>query len=565
MLLKDKLPTAVFLLLVISVVFSMFMRFSHLDTHVLSYDEAFTSLRISGYAEAELITDLSTNVRPVKVAYLEKYQDVDTEGTLEKTVRGTIEGLAKEEPQLTPLYYLTAKFWSYLWNDGSIPILRSWSALVSLLGLPLIYWLCLELFEAHFTASIATILLAVSPFFLLYSRDARHYSLWAVSILLISAALLRALRIKTNRSWLLYGIAVSISLYAGLLSFLVLASHGVYVFVTSRFRFTQDVLAYLAASALGVIGFSPWIAVIWLEWSQLRRVSGQTDSIKLGLLELARGWLRQPGKLMYDLNPPLDLSSIDKLLQYVVTGGCLVFICYAIFFLCRTTPQRIWLLILGLIGITEASLILQDLILGGQAATGGMSNIPKYLMPCFLGILLATAHLFSSRIIQPNMRSWQRRAWQGGFALLLLTQIINNITIWQSSDSLGSRKDTLQVNAAALEIINQAKNAVLITDMSGWDVMYFSHLLNSDISIWTKPTCYSCNLTVDPTTFAPGSQQLSQFDQVFFFPQPTEAMLAWAKQQTDFRQQQRVLVPGLDPFITAPGLENKLVSLERRS
>lgn len=43
-------------------------------------------------------------------------------------------------------------------------------------------------------------LIAVSPFHVLYAQEAREYSLWTVTILLSSAALLRAMRVKTKLS-----------------------------------------------------------------------------------------------------------------------------------------------------------------------------------------------------------------------------------------------------------------------------------------------------------------------------------------------------------------------------
>src|SRR5207248_4961479 len=94
---------------------------------------------------------------------------------------------------------------------------------------PGLYWLCRELFGCSRTAWMAVALLAVSPFHVLYAQEAREYSLWTVAILLSSAALLRAARLQTRRTWWAYAASVALGLYSHTLFVLVAGAHGAYM------------------------------------------------------------------------------------------------------------------------------------------------------------------------------------------------------------------------------------------------------------------------------------------------------------------------------------------------
>jgi uncharacterized membrane protein len=127
------------------------------------------------------------------------------------------------------------------------------SAVFSLLALPCMYWLCLELFESSLTAWLAVSLLAVSPFPIVYAQEARPYSLFVLIILLSSAALLRGMRLKTNSSWAIYAATVGVGFYSHLLFALVLLGHEIYVAIWENLRFNKAVIGYLLAASAGFI------------------------------------------------------------------------------------------------------------------------------------------------------------------------------------------------------------------------------------------------------------------------------------------------------------------------
>ncbi|BCL38723.1 glycosyltransferase family 39 protein [Nostoc sp. MS1] len=187
----------IFKLFIISVlIVGIFFRFINIDKKVFWGDETSTLVRIFGYTFQEMRQNFLTNYQ-LNVADLQKYQRLRSDkGTLE-----VIKGLAVEEPQLPPAYFILLRSWVQLFSSSIISA-RSFSAVISLLALPAIYWLCRELFPSSNTAWMALGLLAISPFQVLYAQEARPQSLWTVTILLSSAALLKSLRQGTKLNWL---------------------------------------------------------------------------------------------------------------------------------------------------------------------------------------------------------------------------------------------------------------------------------------------------------------------------------------------------------------------------
>ncbi|MGA9382223.1 MAG: glycosyltransferase family 39 protein, partial [Phormidium sp.] len=237
---KLNLNKSCFLIIVLLVI-GIFFRFVNLEKKIYWPDETFTSLRISGHTVQEAVEKLYDG-RVISIADLHKYQTLNSD----RNVSDTINGLAIEEPQQTPLYYILVRFWVQLFGE-SVALTRSFSAGISLLVFPAIYWLCRELFDCTLTAWVAIALIAISPFHVLYAQEARPYAFWTVTILISSAALLRAMRLKTQFSWSLYIVTLAISLYTFLLSGLVALSHGIYVLTREKFRLTKTVIAYLLA------------------------------------------------------------------------------------------------------------------------------------------------------------------------------------------------------------------------------------------------------------------------------------------------------------------------------
>jgi uncharacterized membrane protein len=225
--------------LIIILILGIFFRFVNIDKKLYWLDETHTSMRIAGYTPQEVRSNLYTGnlISPLDI---QKYQRLNSE----RGVIDTVNALATESPQHPPLYYVMARLWAQCFGD-SVAAIRSLSAVISLLAFPCMYWLCLELFHSPLVGWLGMGLIAVSPFHVLYAQEARQYSLWTVTILLSSAALLQAIRVKTKLSWGVYTIALALGFYTFPFTIFVATGHAIYVCVNEKFRLSKTSIAYL--------------------------------------------------------------------------------------------------------------------------------------------------------------------------------------------------------------------------------------------------------------------------------------------------------------------------------
>ena len=160
-----RLPvTGLRFLLSVVLVMGIFFRFVNIDRKFYWFDETYTSLRVSGYL-SDSPTEEIFNGPVVTSKDLLKYQSISDQ----KNEIDTIKGLAIEEGQLPPFYFLVARLWGKLFGT-SVTAMRSLPALISLLQFPCAYWLCLELFESSMVGWVAMALVSVSPMHVLYAQ-----------------------------------------------------------------------------------------------------------------------------------------------------------------------------------------------------------------------------------------------------------------------------------------------------------------------------------------------------------------------------------------------------------
>lgn len=469
-------PKGLRFLVIVLLILGIFFRFANIDRKVYWFDETFTSLRISGYTEKEAIAQLC-NGQQIGVEDLQKYQHP----TPEKTLIDTLKSLASEDPQHPPLYYVMTRFWVQ-WFGSSVAVTRSLTALFSVLALPCIYWLCLELFNSSLVASVAVAVLAVSPFHVLYAQEAREYSLWTLTTLLSSATLLRAMRLKTKLSWGMYAVTVALGLYTFLFSGLVMVAHGVYVFAIERFRFTKRVIAYLLASLVGFLAFTPWLIVILSQSTQFNKTTGWTGEVKISRLALIKNWIVNLSYFFVDFDYDGIRGAEGSWLKLLVSYSSpfiLIFVGYSIYFLCRKSPKQVWLFVLTLIGMTALPLAIPDFISGGVR-----SQIPRYLIPCYLGIQLAVSYLLATQIFSTLTIATQK-LWQVVMVTLISAGVISIAIVSQTETWW--YKDLNLYTPQVVRIINQTSRPLLITSCEGtWplgDEMALSHRLDPKVRL----------------------------------------------------------------------------------
>jgi uncharacterized membrane protein len=451
-------------LLIAIIILGTFFRFTNLATKVYWGDETVTSLRVSGYTIAQ-IKERASQGQALSVAELQKYQYPSPD----KNIWHTIKGLAAEEPQHPPLYYVMVKLWVQLFGN-SIAVTRSFSAVLSLLALPCMYWLCQELFNSPLTGGIAVALVAVSPLHILYAQEARSYSFWTVTILLSCAALLRARRLQTSASWTTYALTLAIAFYTFALSAVIAIAHGIYLFINEGYKLTKTVRTYLISVIATLICFLPWVFAVLQNFSEADSTTSWTK-IKVPLKDLFKNWLLNLSRPFVDFNYNF---ARQNLFLYGIILLLVILVGYAIYFLCRHTQQRVWLFILSLIGLTAAIVIVPDLLFGGIR-----SSVTRYLIPCVLGMQIAVAYLLASGITSVLASAWQRQLWRIA-AVVLLSLSIASCAASAQAQVWWNKYNAVTLPAVA-NIVNQATNPIFITSWHG--LMAFSHVLAPEVRL----------------------------------------------------------------------------------
>ncbi len=471
-------PSWLRFLIVVLLVIGIFFRFVNLERKVYWHDETYTSLRISGYTVKEVKQQIF-NGSVITGTYFNKYQRPNPQ----KNLGDTIKSLAVEDPHHPPLYYIIARFGVQIFGN-SVTAIRSLSAFISLLVFPCIYWLCKELFRVPLSVPfIAIALVAISPIHLVYAQEAREYMLWAVTILLSSASLLRAIRLESKNkelakkeqasdpifAWGIYAATLTLSLYTFLLSGFVAVAHGIYVFAIAKFKYTKIVKNYLFASLAGFLAFIPWILVVLFKFSQLDSATSWTKT-QINFINLIQAWLIQLSHIFFDFN-----FGFENPLSYFITPVILIFVGYAIYFLYQTTNEKVWLFIVLLIAVPALPLILPDLLFGGIRSLSD-----RYLLPSYLGIQIAVAYLLAIQIYSGSLE--RRQIWQ------IITVLV--ITCGMISCGVNSQAETWWSkiisygNPQVATIINQASRPLLISDSFGinyGNVFSLSYLLEPKV------------------------------------------------------------------------------------
>lgn len=233
--------------------------------------------------------------------------------------------------------------------------------------------------------------MAISPIHVIYAQESREYILWAVTILLCSASLLRAIRLESQEqkseffifTWGIYAVTLALSLYTFLLSGFVAVADGIYVFANAKFRWNQTVKNYVIASLAAFLAFMPWLLVVIANFWSFNASTAWTKA-SLPLVNLIQSWLIQLSRIFWDFD-----FGFENPLSYLITPLFFILVGYSLYFLYRTTHQNSWLFIVTLIAVSAIPLMLPDLIFGGvrsQARSLFIAFLFRYSNFCCLSV-----------------------------------------------------------------------------------------------------------------------------------------------------------------------------------
>ncbi len=458
---KCKVSSKFYFVFIFIIVIGICFRFTNLDGKFYWQDEAYTSLMLSGHSPTEIKKEITDKI--IRVQDLQKYQHISSD----KSVFDTVKVLAQNDPQHPPLWYFLTRLWIGIVGD-SVANIRVVSVFLSLLALPLTYWLCLELFNSAITGFIGTVIVAISPFHILYAQEAREYSLWTVTILFSSTVMLRAIKRNTVKSWVLYSLTVSLALYSYLLNLLVIFAQGVYIFIINKFEFSKTTLSFCIASFVGFLTFIPWL--VYLDQID---AAGWT-SAEMPFLTLVKFWILNFGRIFIDT----DFGIKNPLSYLILPLFCLA--AYSIYFLCKNTTRSSWLFILVLIATNTLPLLLPDIFVGGRK-----SGIARFLTPLYLGIQISISYLIASKVNLKYFNKKHMNLWNFLLIIIIGLGIFSGFRI--STRDYPWNKSVGEDFFNMAQIINSSPNPVLVSDSSKVvrlaELLSFSHLLNSNVRI----------------------------------------------------------------------------------
>lgn len=262
-----------------------------------------------------------------------------------------------------PLYYWILRIWSYAFGQGVLS-LRALSILFGILTVYAGYLFVRKAFSAgggsafggnnEKLAIIAAFFLAINPFQIQYSLEARMYTLGTFLVLFSSWVLLKALESNKLKHWIFYALLTAAGLYTHYYLVFSIAAQGLYVlyYLYKEKKIKSSLtLKSLGSYVLAAALYIPWIPTLL---TQLKRVQ-------------AAYWIPEP-----------DRWSVPSTIWKMVFGGqgndhttlffaALAAVVLMIYFFRETKPPVRWFIVLGVavpfvaaIGLSFKQAIYQD-------------------------------------------------------------------------------------------------------------------------------------------------------------------------------------------------------------
>lgn len=506
---RNVYSTGLKVLLIIAIAIGVGFHLINLDRKIYWHDEAYTSMRAAGYTRLEIDNAFFQN-HFLTISDLQKFQQIKPDST----VADTIHSLITEDPQHPPLYFVMARGWMQLFGS-SILASRLLPVLLSLLGLPLMYGLALELFESHLVAWLATAFLALSPFDILFAQTARQYSFLTTAVILSSWLLLRAIRLSHWRHWVGYALSLAMGLYIHPFFTLTIAAQGAYVLLLTvldqsslnpfseqsmskkarsaqvglsrrsfshffSFGYWQQLIYFFSVVVLALALYSPWIAVLSVN---MQRASSTTDWTRTptGIDYLAKLWTLSFTSSFVDID-----FGFENPFTFLFRFPYILLIIAAVYGICRRTPKFVWLFILTSVLVPFLMLVLPDLILGGKR-----SAVSRYLISCYPAIQLAVAYWLAVGLSSGKQR------WRWILGILLTSSIASS---WISTQATSWwNKDLSYFNADVIQIVNGSaaqSPTVLLSDI-GNDYTNTGDLLSLSYNLDDRVRAYLVSQSPD--------------------------------------------------------------------
>ncbi len=241
-------------ILLVIIVLAFGLRIYHLDKHGIFYDEKASVLISQGMA-MEGNTQKNCFYTKGKTTFTSK------EFWADKTVEDYYDAIRRSDIGNSPFYYVILHNWINLFGISDYSI-RFLSVLFSCLTIILLFFFVKEHFKNLQLAILACFLMAIEPFFIAYSQQARNYSLSFFLTLLATHIFLKIIKneennVKQNGLYWFYGILSAMCLLSHFLTATVFMAHGLYVLLFVR-KSRPWILLPISLS-IGALFFGYWI------------------------------------------------------------------------------------------------------------------------------------------------------------------------------------------------------------------------------------------------------------------------------------------------------------------
>jgi len=402
-------------ILAAAVIAGVFFRVEHVVHRAFWTDESWTALRLSGHTYADVRNLFDGRVHaPSELLGLQRVSP-------SRGVADTVAGLATEEPQHPPVFYVLDREWAAMFGT-SIAGMRSLALLCSLLALIAIAWFSWELSGSVAVAAIAGALMAVSPFFVDYAGQAREYSLWAAFVAATSALLVRALRRPSRARWAWYAGVMTLALYSDVFMAFVLAAQGIFV-VASHWRQRRVVGSFVVAALLATLLFVPWLAIC-LEAHSRMASSNAWAFTPYPLRVILEKWAFNAGSVFFD-------AEYANLRLIPIAAVMLLLTLVAAVFVVRKEPASTTWLLVALGASVAIPQIAVDLVTHGHTST-----VARYMIPLWMVMLIVVALFFGRGLSGSGMQAFSFAALCAVLLVAGSSSAVNSAAVgwWDNND-----------------------------------------------------------------------------------------------------------------------------------
>lgn len=248
--------TNIFLFLIL--VTGIVLRFYNLDTYSIFFDEKSTmvvsqGIVLEGANQKEVFT---------KATFTPK------EFWAPKTFADYCEAMTRSDIGNSPFYYLLIHLWMDVFGYSDFSA-RALSVLFSVLIIGLSFIFTRKFFGTR-TALIAAFIVAIEPFFIAYSHQARNYSLTFFLTLLSTYYFMQIMENEAKRKsnfrlYLGYSIVSGLCLLSHFLTISVFLAHGIYalIFLRNLNGWKRMILAGITAA----LGLAWWMTMGGGQWT----------------------------------------------------------------------------------------------------------------------------------------------------------------------------------------------------------------------------------------------------------------------------------------------------------